>query len=108
MLGTLFGLAPEELASELRAEWPLPEATVSIPTGVPADLLLRRPDLRRAEAEIAAAEARVGVARSDLYPKLALTALAGRQATDTSNFGLGIGHFFSIGPVLRLPIFTGG
>jgi outer membrane protein TolC len=76
--------------------------------GVPAELLRRRPDLRRAEAEIAAAEARVGAARSDLYPKLTITNLVGRQATEASNFGLGIGNFFSLGPALRLPIFTGG
>ena len=50
----------------------------------------------------------MGAARSDLYPKLTLAGLVGRQATEASNFGLGIGNFFSLGPALRLPIFTGG
>jgi NodT family efflux transporter outer membrane factor (OMF) lipoprotein len=107
-LSILLGLGPEELASELRPDSPLPVAPSTVPVGFPADLLNRRPDLRRAEAEIAAAEARVGVARSDLYPKLTIAGLMGRQSTDVTNFGLGIGNFFSLGPALRLPVFTGG
>jgi NodT family efflux transporter outer membrane factor (OMF) lipoprotein len=107
-LSVLLGRSPADLVSELRPDSPLPAAPTSLPVGVPADLLRRRPDLRRAEAEIAAAAARVGAAQSDFYPKLTLTSLVGRQATEASNFGLGIGNFFSLGPALRLPIFTGG
>lgn len=94
--------------AQLRRAQPLPVPTASFPAAVPADLLLRRPDLRRASAEIIAAAARVGVARADLYPKLTLAGLIGRQATRLAGFALGIGNFFSIGPVLRLPLFTGG
>src|SRR6516165_1576866 len=72
------------------------------------DLISRRPDVRRADAEIAAAEARLGVARSELYPRLTLAGLVGRQSNDITHFGLGVANFFSLGPALRLPLFTGG
>ncbi len=107
-LGVLLRLDPARLVSELRPEAPLPALPESLPTGVPADLLLRRPDLRRAEFEMAAAAARVSAARSDLYPKITLTGLAGRQATEAGNLTLGLGNFFSFGPGVRLPLFTGG
>jgi outer membrane protein TolC len=48
------------------------------------------------------------VARSDLYPKLTLAGLVGRQSNDITHFGLGVANFFSLGPALRLPLFTGG
>jgi multidrug efflux system outer membrane protein len=107
-LAVLLGRAPAHLAEQLRLEAPLPAFPVSFPSGVPSDLLLRRPDLRHAAAETTAAAARVGVARADLYPKLSLAALIGRQATSLASFSLGLGNFFSIGPSLSLPLFTGG
>ena len=47
-------------------------------------------------------------ARSELYPRLLLTGLAGRQSTNFSGLSLGSGSFFNIGPQLVLPIFSGG
>jgi outer membrane protein, multidrug efflux system len=107
-LAVLIGLAPAALASELSQVAPLPSLPVVLEAGIPADLLRRRPDLRRAEAEIVAAVARIGVARSDLYPKLTFNGLVGRQGTEISALSLGIGSFFSFGPGLRLPLFTSG
>ena len=75
---------------------------------VTADLLKRRPDVRAAEARIAAAGARKKQARSDLYPKVALSGLAGRQGTSVSTLSLGGGNFFSLGPQLQLPLFNFG
>lgn len=75
---------------------------------VTADLLKRRPDVRAAEARIAAAAARKKQARSDLYPKVALSGLAGRQGTSVSTLSLGGGNFFSLGPQLQLPLFNFG
>lgn len=75
---------------------------------VTADLLRRRPDVRAAEARIAAAAARKKQARSDLYPKVALSGLAGRQGTSVSTLSLGGGNFFSLGPQLQLPLFNFG
>lgn len=83
-------------------------ATPSVPESLPGELLKRRPDLRRAEADIAAAYARAGAARADLYPKFVIQGLGGRQATNLSGFTFGAGNFFAIGPGISLPIFEGG
>ena len=107
-LAVLLGRPPADLTQELRLEASLPSVPASFPAGVPADLLLRRPDLRRESAAMTAAAARAGVARAELYPKLSLSGLVGRQATSLAGFALGIGNFFSVGPLLRLPLFTGG
>jgi len=106
-LAVLLGRPPADLTQELRLEASLPSVPASFPAGVPADLLLRRPDLRRESAAMTAAAARAGVARAELYPKLSLSGLVGRQATSLAGFALGIGNFFSVGPLLRLPLFTG-
>lgn len=107
-LAVLLGRPPEDLIEELRLAGPLPRVPSSFPAGVPADLLLRRPDLRRGSAEVTAAAARAGVARAELYPKLSLSGLVGRQATSLAGLALGLGNFFSVGPILRIPMFTGG
>lgn len=107
-LSTLLAQQPEALRSELAASAPLPAMPPEVPAGLPADLLKRRPDIRRADAEIAATTARVGVARADFFPKITLTGAAGRQSAEWSGFTLGAGNFFSIGPGVKLPLFTGG
>src|SRR5262249_51948367 len=76
--------------------------------GLPSELLARRPDVRRAQDEVAAAAARVGAARADLFPKFTITGLSGRQGTGFGGITLGAGNFFSLGPAFQLPIFTGG
>jgi NodT family efflux transporter outer membrane factor (OMF) lipoprotein len=70
--------------------------------------LQRRPDIRRAEAQLAAATARIGEAKADLFPRFVLTGTAGRQATQLHDLTLGAGNFFSVGPGISLPLFTGG
>lgn len=70
-----------------------------IRTGVPADLLRNRPDVRSAEADLAAAVAEVGVAEAALYPSLSLTGTVGR--TENANA-------WSFGPQLSLPVFNQG
>jgi NodT family efflux transporter outer membrane factor (OMF) lipoprotein len=106
-LGVLLGEEPEALLAELTKAKPLPVAPPSVPVGLPAELLRRRPDIRAAEAKVAAETARVGVARSDLFPKIQLTGSAGRQGNGFSGLTLGAGNFFAIGPAITLPIFTG-
>jgi outer membrane protein TolC len=75
---------------------------------LPSDLLKRRPDIRRAEAQLVAATARVGQARADYFPTFSLTGSAGREATQLHDLTLGVANVFSIGPSMSLPIFTGG
>jgi multidrug efflux system outer membrane protein len=107
-LSVLLGEEPGTLAGELTDAKPLPATPPVVPVGLSSELLKRRPDVRRADAEVAAASARVGVARSDFFPKITLTGSAGRQGTSFSGLTLGAGNFFAVGPAIRLPIFTGG
>src|SRR5216684_1338199 len=107
-LGVLLGQEPGTLLNELMQSKPLPTVPPAVPVGLPADLLKRRPDIREAEARVAAETARVGVARADLFPKILLTGAAGRQGTEPSGLTLGAGNFFSVGPAITLPIFTAG
>jgi len=107
-LGVLLGEEPGTLLKELAQNKPLPRVPPAVPVGLPADLLKRRPDVREAEAHVAAETARVGVARADLFPKILLSGAAGRQGTGPSGLTLGAGNLFSIGPAIRLPIFTAG
>ncbi len=107
-LGVLLGEEPGALLNELTQSKPLPTVPPAVPVGLPADLLKRRPDVREAEARVAAETARVGIARADLFPKILLTGAAGRQATEPSGLTLGAGNFFSIGPAITLPIFNAG
>jgi NodT family efflux transporter outer membrane factor (OMF) lipoprotein len=107
-LSVLLGEEPGTLGAELTEAKPLPATPPVVPVGLSSDLLRRRPDIRRADAEVAAASARVGVARSDFFPKITLTGSAGRQGTSFSGLTLGAGNFFAVGPAIRLPIFTGG
>jgi len=80
----------------------------SLKTEIPGDLLKRRPDVRAAEARLAAAMSRLKQARTDLYPKISLNGLMGRQGTSLSTLSFGGGNFFSLGPQLQLPIFNNG
>jgi multidrug efflux system outer membrane protein len=107
-LGVLIGEDPGALRVELEKPRPLPPTPAEVPAGLPSDLLKRRPDIRRAQAGIAAAFDRAGAARKDLYPKLVFTGFTGRQATSVGGLTLGAGNFFGFGPGLQLPIFTGG
>ncbi|MDQ2879343.1 MAG: efflux transporter outer membrane subunit, partial [Pseudomonadota bacterium] len=74
-LGILLGQPPEALLTELQQPGPVLAATPIIPAGLPSDLLRRRPDVRAAERNLAAATADIGVAVADLYPKFSLTGM---------------------------------
>jgi NodT family efflux transporter outer membrane factor (OMF) lipoprotein len=107
-LAVLLGLQPEALLDELKAPAALPAVPPVIAAGLPSDLLARRPDVRRAQAEVVAAAARLGAARTELFPKFTIAGLSGRQGNSFSGISLGAANFFSVGPAVSLPIFTGG
>jgi len=107
-LSVLLGEEPGALRSELEKTEPIPPAGPDVEVGLPSDLLKRRPDIRRTEAQLAAATARIGEAKADLFPRFLLTGTAGRQAAQLHDLTLGLGNFFSAGPGISLPLFTGG
>jgi multidrug efflux pump len=79
-----------------------------IPAGLPSDLLERRPDVAAAERELAAANARIGVAKASFFPVLTLTGSAGYLSADVDSLFNWSSRTWSIGPSLSLPIFAGG
>ncbi|MBI5434710.1 MAG: efflux transporter outer membrane subunit [Planctomycetes bacterium] len=107
-LAVLVGLPPGALASELAVERPIPVPPLSFAVGVPAELLRRRADVRRAERELAAAHARVGVAEGDRLPRLTLAGELGIAAEDVTDLGESDSAVFGIGPSLRWRLFDGG
>jgi NodT family efflux transporter outer membrane factor (OMF) lipoprotein len=87
---------------------PLPESWASIAVGLPSELLTRRPDLRKAERQLAAASADIGVATADLYPKFDLTLGLGLQGNSSGNLLASASRYWSVVPGVSLPLFTGG
>ncbi len=107
-LCVLLGLTPRNL-DELLGETidvPRPPATVAI--GVPAELLRRRPDIRRAEREAAAQCARIGVAVAQLYPHFALNGAIGYEADQIDEMFTGTGFVGSFGPTFYWDILNYG
>jgi len=80
-LCVLLGLPPEDLTLPLH-EAPIPTTPAEVAVGIPADLLQRRPDVRRALREAAAQSAQIGVAEADFYPAIGVTGFIGYTADD--------------------------
>jgi multidrug efflux system outer membrane protein len=79
-----------------------------IPVGLPASLLERRPDIAAAERALAAANARIGVAKAAFFPAISLTGAAGYASGEIDALFKADSRIWSIGPSLYLPIFQGG
>ena len=107
-LSVLLGLQPAALAEELGSDKPIPTTPPEVPVGLPSDLLRRRPDIRRAEARLHGATARIGVATADLFPRFSLTGSFGFLSTDLNSLGNWSSRFWSFGPGMSWPIFTAG
>jgi len=107
-LSVLVAAPPQTLLGELSADAPLPVPPRAVPVGLPSELLLRRPDIRRAEAALAAQNARIGVAVADLYPRFSLTGSFGLQGPEVSSLGSLAQRYWSIGPSVRWNVFDAG
>lgn len=79
-LSVLTGRAPGALTADLTEAQPIPQGPREIATGIPAEAIRQRPDVRSAERNLAAATARVGVAEAQLYPGLRLSGSIGTAA----------------------------
>jgi outer membrane protein, multidrug efflux system len=107
-LGILLGQEPNALKAALSATRPLPQATGVLATGLPAELVARRPDLRQVERQLAAASADIGVATAELYPKFDLTLGLGLQSGSASQFLQLASGYWSIVPGVSWRLFDGG
>jgi multidrug efflux system outer membrane protein len=79
-----------------------------VPTGLPSALLERRPDVRRAEENLVAANANVGVAKAAFFPQISLTGTFGAQSTALTSFLLGPATFWAVGGQALQPLYQGG
>jgi NodT family efflux transporter outer membrane factor (OMF) lipoprotein len=107
-LSFLVGRQPGALSAELSPSKAIPAGPANVPVGLPSELAQRRPDIRRAEADLHAATAAIGIAKADFYPRISLSGNAGYQAMQLSDLGSWGSHAFAFGPSLSVPIFEGG
>ena len=87
---------------------PLKAPPPAIPAGVPSDLLQRRPDIAANERRVAAANANIGLAETAFYPTLTLSAAAGIEGSNPTNWFAWPSHFFAVGPALLETLFDAG
>ena len=80
----------------------------AVPPGLPSNLLERRPDIAEAERQLAADNARIGVAKGAFFPALRLTGSGGYMSAEMDSLFKWDSRFWSIGPSISLPIFAGG
>jgi outer membrane protein, multidrug efflux system len=111
-LATLTAQSPRAVAALLSSPRPLPTLPVtdlaSLPLGTPEQLLRRRPDLIAAERQLASANADIGVATADLFPRISLTGSIGFASARTSQFGKRDSQEYSYGAGLVWPILDFG
>lgn len=107
-LAVLAGREPAALAATLAPVRPIPVANAPIAAGMPAELLLRRPDLRMAERQLAAATHAEASAVRDLYPKLSLNGAGGTQADTVGGLFDWSSKFYRLSANLAAPVFDGG
>ena len=107
-LAVLLGQPPGTLMNEMSVEKTIPRSPPTVPAGLPSDLLQRRPDVQRAERQLAAATARIGVATADLFPKFSLTGTVGLQSESTGNWFDYASRYWSAGPTLQWDLLQAG
>jgi NodT family efflux transporter outer membrane factor (OMF) lipoprotein len=112
-LAVLIGELPEGIGPLLGTDAAIPEVASQVIVPLPAELLRRRPDIRRAEMQAAAQSARIGVARAELYPSFSLLGSIGLSASDLGDARLGdlfesSGFSYSFGPSFTWKLFNYG
>lgn len=106
-IATLLGQRPDSLSVDLSPAQ-LPAIAKALPIGDPGELLRRRPDVRSAERQLAAATANVGVATADLFPRVSLSGFLGFTAARGSQLGSSAANAWSLGPSITWAAFDLG
>ncbi|WP_321889288.1 efflux transporter outer membrane subunit [Paraburkholderia bannensis] len=107
-IGVLLGDEPGALRPTLADPRDVPALPAQIPIGFPSELVERRPDIRKAEAQLHAATASIGMAKADFYPRISLNGSAGFQSLQLSSLASWASGQFVVGPSITMPIFEGG
>jgi outer membrane protein, multidrug efflux system len=107
-LAVLLGKQPGALRKEMETARPIPVTPPEVAIGIPADILRQRPDVRRAERQLAAETARIGVARVNLYPKFTLNGSIGLESLSPSRLFSSVSKVFSYVPRITWPVFDAG
>lgn len=107
-LAVLLGMPPHELANRLDRSANIPVAPDTVSVGVPAELVWRRPDVRRAERIVAAQSAEIGVATAELYPHISINGTMDWQAAQFSDVFKGKAFGGTIGPTFRWNVLNYG
>ncbi|UVL22170.1 efflux transporter outer membrane subunit [Pseudomonas donghuensis] len=106
-IATLLGQRPDTLAVDLSPAQ-LPAIAKALPVGDPGELLKRRPDIRSAERQLAAATANIGVATADLFPRVSLSGFLGFTAGRGSQLGSSAAKAWALGPSITWAAFDLG
>jgi outer membrane protein, multidrug efflux system len=107
-IAVLLGEHPGHVHLVLKERRPVPVPPLNIAVGVPAEVLRRRPDIRRAERDLAAQTAKIGAATADLYPKLKLSGSIGLEALSLSSLFSAGSRTMTGGLGISWPIFHAG
>lgn len=107
-LSVLLGEHPGSVLVELADGGSIPLPPPAITVSFPAETVRQRPDIRRAERELAARTALIGVATADLYPRFTLLGSFGFDATHVSDLFTGGSRAYSLGPAVRWNVFDAG
>jgi len=107
-LAVLLGEKPGAISRELAKPRPIPVLPVTVAVGIPAETLRHRPDIRRAERNLAAQTARIGVATADLYPRFRLLGTIGLESISSGNLWEWASRTWSIAPGISWKIFHAG
>jgi len=107
-LAVLTGAMPGDLRAQLSEVKPIPVASLKVVTGIPANALRQRPDIRMAERALAAQTARIGEAEAELYPKFFLTGSIGLESIKSATLFETDSGAWNIGPSVSWPIFHAG
>lgn len=107
-LGILLGRAPDGVGSLMAGSAPVPAPRMPLPTGLPADLLMNRPDVASAERKLAQATAKIGQAEADRYPAVSLTGSVGTSAIRAGDLAKYSSLSWSVGPSITVPVFDAG